>query len=183
MLLRYVFFGDGASNQGSFHEALNLASVWKLPVLFVCINNHYGMSTHISKSMNIDDISIRASSYNMKGLALDGNDVVLVYEETLKAKEYVKTEGPMLLVLNTYRQLGHSKSDAQVYRSEDEVGEWKKRDPIILFRKYLLDEKQIPEKILRNLDNQAVQDALTFAENSPEPKIETLFDDVFADSV
>jgi len=178
------FFGDGASNQGSFHEALNLASVWKLPVLFVCINNHYGMSTHISKSMNIDDISVRAASYNMKGLSLDGNDVVLVYEETLKAKEYVKAQGPMLMVLNTYRVLGHSKSDAQVYRSKEEVGGWKKRDPIKLFRKYLLEKKNISENLLEQLDNQAaqdIQDALAFAESSPEPKIETLFDDVFAD--
>ncbi len=178
------FFGDGATNQGTFHEALNLASVWKLPVLFVCINNHYGMSTHISKSMNIDDISVRADSYNMKGLSLDGNDVVLVYKETLKAKQYVKTQGPMLMVLNTYRLLGHSKSDAQVYRSKEEVDKWKKRDPIILFRKYLLKEQHISEKILKNLENQAVQDildALAFAEGSPEPEIETLFHDVYAD--
>ena len=178
------FFGDGATNQGSFHEALNLASVWKLPVLFVCINNHYGMSTHISKSMNIDDISTRARSYNMKGLSLDGNDVVLVYEETKKAKEYVKTEGPMLMVLNTYRLWGHSKSDSQVYRSKEEVGEWEKRDPIKLFREYLLEKVHISGDDLTQLDDQAVQDiedALAFAESSPEPKIETLFDDVFAD--
>jgi len=178
------FFGDGATNQGSFHESLNLASVWKLPVLFVCINNYYGLSTHISKSMNIDDISARAASYNMKGHSLDGNDVVLVYKETLKAKEYVKKQGPMLMVLNTYRLSGHSKSDSQVYRSKEEVSGWKKKDPIILFRKYLLEEKQIPENVLENLDKHAVQDiedALAFAESSPEPKIETLFDDVYAD--
>ncbi|MBL7006260.1 MAG: thiamine pyrophosphate-dependent dehydrogenase E1 component subunit alpha [Spirochaetia bacterium] len=178
------FFGDGAANEGSFHESLNLASIWKLPVLFVCINNQYGMSTHISKSMNIDDISIRAASYNMKGLSLDGNDVVLVYKETLKAKEYVKKHGPMLMVLHTYRLLGHSKSDAQVYRAKEEVKSWRKKDPILLFRKYLLTEKKIPETVLKQLEDQAAQDilnALAFAESSPEPMAEKLFEDIFAD--
>ena len=119
------YFGDGAANEGSFHESLNLASVWQLPIIYVCTNNLYGMSMHVQKSMNIDDISLRAASYGMKGLTLDGNDVVTIYEETKKAKEYVKTNGPMLMVLNTYRWMGHSKSDAQLYREKEEVELWK----------------------------------------------------------
>jgi pyruvate dehydrogenase E1 component alpha subunit len=178
------FFGDGAANEGAFHESLNLASVWDLPVLFVCTNNLYGMSTHVSKSMNIEDISIRAASYGIKGLALDGNDVVNIYEETKKAKEYVKKNGPMLMVLNTYRWMGHSKSDAQLYRTKEEVNEWKERCPIKRHRDYLLEQKIFTEKELDEMQQQAaadVREAVEFAENSPEPKIENIFDDVYAD--
>lgn len=177
------FFGDGASNEGAFHESLNMASVWNLPILFVCTNNYYGMSTHVSKSMNVDDISVRAKSYGIKGLALDGNDVANIYEETLKAKEYVKKNGPMLMVLNTYRWMGHSKSDSQLYRTKEEVKEWKKKDPIKRHKEFLLAEKILTEKQIIALDEQAKQDiakAVEFAENSPEPKIENIFDDVYA---
>jgi TPP-dependent pyruvate/acetoin dehydrogenase alpha subunit len=178
------FFGDGASNQGAFHEALNLASVWKLPVLFVCTNNYYAMSTHVSKSMNIDDISIRAKSYGIKGLALDGNDVVKIYEETVKAKKHVKENGPMLMVLNTYRWMGHSKSDAQAYRTKDEVKEWKEKCPIKRYHEYLTKEGIATAEELDELDARAAKDidaAVEFAENSPEPVIENIFDDVYAD--
>lgn len=177
------FFGDGAANEGSFHEALNLASVWKLPVLFVCTNNYYGMSTHVSKSMNIDDISIRAKSYGIKGLALDGNDVVKIYEETLKAKAYVKKNGPMLMVLNTYRWMGHSKSDPQAYRTKEEVKEWKEKCPIKRYNDFLINTGLATPEELSALDVQAAADidrAVAFAENSPEPKIENIFDDVYA---
>lgn len=177
------FFGDGATNEGAFHESLNLASVWKLPVLFVCTNNLYGMSTHIDKSMNITDISVRASSYGMKGIALDGNDVVNIYEETLKAKEYVRENGPMLMVLNTYRWMGHSKSDPQAYRTKDEVKDWKQRCPIKRHRELLIKEKILSEKEITALEKQAVEDirkAVDFAEASPEPRIETIYDDLYA---
>jgi acetoin:2,6-dichlorophenolindophenol oxidoreductase subunit alpha len=178
------FFGDGAANEGNFHESLNLASVWDLPIIFVCVNNYYGMSTHINKSMNIDDISIRADSYGMKGIALDGNDAVTIYEETVKGKEYVKKNGPMLMVLNTYRWMGHSKSDAQLYRTKEEVNEWKKKCPIKRMRTYLVDNKITDDAALDKLDKQAEQDienAIEYANNSPEPKIEDIFEDVFAD--
>jgi pyruvate dehydrogenase E1 component alpha subunit len=178
------FFGDGAANEGAFHESLNLASVWKLPVVFVCTNNLYGMSTHVNQSMNIEDISIRATSYGIKGLALDGNDVMNIYEETKKAKEYVKEHGPMLMVLNTYRWMGHSKSDAQLYRSKEEVEQWKERCPIKRHRDYLLEHKIFTEKELDEMQQQAadaVKAAVEYAENSPEPKIENIFDDVYAD--
>jgi len=177
------FFGDGATNEGVFHESLNLASVWKLPLLFVCTNNYYGMSTHVSKTMNIDDISVRASSYGMKGVALDGNDVLLIYEETLKAKKYVKKNGPMLMVLNTYRWMGHSKSDAQVYRTKDEVNEWKKKCPIKRLNAYLLKEGIATKKELDALDKQGeedIQKAVEFAENSPELPLEKIMEEVYA---
>ena len=178
------FFGDGAANEGNFHESLNLASVWDLPIIFVCVNNYYGMSTHINKSMNIEDISIRADSYGMKGIALDGNDVITIYEETKKAKKYVKENGPMLMVLNTYRWMGHSKSDAQLYRTKEEVNEWKKKCPIKRMRKYLIDNNITDDAALDKLDKQAEQDieeAIEYANNSPEPKIEDIFEDVFAE--
>lgn len=177
------FFGDGASNNGTFHEAINLASIWKLPIIFVCENNTYGMSTHVSRSMNIKDISVRSVSYGIKGLALDGNDVLLIYEETLKAKEYVKKNGPMLMVLNTYRTTGHSKSDANVYRTREEIEVWKEKCPIKRFKAYLLERKIFTEKEIANMENQAasdIEEAYKFAESSPEPALETALEDVYA---
>ena len=178
------FFGDGACNGGTFHESLNLASVWKLPLLFVCVNNLYGMSTHIKKAMNIANVAVRAASYGMPGETIDGNDVIAVYEETVRSSKYVKTHGPKLLVLDTYRWMGHSKSDPQAYRSKQEVDEWKKRCPIKRFRNRLIDNGIAEEDQLTALDRQAAQDveaAVAFAENSPEPKIDTIYDDVYAD--
>lgn len=178
------YFGDGASNGGNFHESLNLASVWDLPIIFVCINNYYGMSTHIKKSMNIEDISVRAGSYGIKGIAVDGNDVIKIYEETEKAKKYVKENGPVLMVLNTYRWMGHSKSDAQVYRTKEEVNEWKEKCPIKRLKKYLLDEKIADNSEIEAIEKRAeeeIRKALEFAEESPEPKIEDIYEDVFAD--
>ena len=177
------FFGDGAANQGAFHESLNLASVWKLPVLFVCTNNYYGMSTHISRSMNIEDISLRAGSYGMRGIALDGNDILTVYRETLKAREYVLENGPMLMVLNTYRWMGHSKSDSQLYRTKEEVNAWKEKCPVKRYRETLLAEKLFTPAELDEMDRKAEEDiaaAVAFAEASPEPRIENIFDDVYA---
>ena len=177
------YFGDGATNEGAFHESLNLASIWKLPIIYVCTNNLYGMSTHVNRAMNIEDIAIRATSYGIKGITLDGNDVMTIYEETLKAKKYVKEHGPMLMVLNTYRWMGHSKSDAQVYREKEEVEQWKEKCPIKRHREYLLEKKIFTEKELNEMQKQATEEiakALEFAENSPEPKIENIFDDLYA---
>jgi len=178
------FFGDGAANEGTFHESLNLASIWKLPVLFVCTNNYYGMSNHVSKSMNISDIAVRADSYGIKGLSIDGNDLIGIYEETIKARKYVREHGPMLLVLNTYRWMGHSKSDPQAYRTKKEVADWKKKCPIKRYRDYLLENRIATTVELDQLDKKAARDidaAVEFAEKSPEPRIENIFDDVYAD--
>ena len=177
------FFGDGATNEGAFHESLNLASVWQLPVLFVCTNNLYGMSTHVSKSMHIDDISIRASSYGMKGISLDGNDILTIYQETRKARDYVLKNGPMFMVLNTYRWMGHSKSDPQVYRTKEEVNSWKEKCPIKRFREYLLSKGVFTQAELDGFDKRAQDDiekAVAFAESSQELSIDRIFDDVYA---
>ena len=177
------FFGDGAANEGSFHEALNLASIWKLPVLFVCENNQYGMSMSKKRAMNIEDVAVRASSYGMPGKTIDGNDVLLVYEEAKKARDYVIKNGPMLLVCNTYRYLGHSKSDANVYRTKEEIAAWKEKDPIKRFKKYLIENKLLSEEEIEKVDARAKEDietAVKFAEESPYPSLDTILDDVYA---
>lgn len=177
------FFGDGAANEGAFHEALNLASVWKLPILFVCVNNYYAMSTHLSLHMNIKDISVRAKSYGIPGFSLDGNDVVAVYTATLEAKKRILENGPELMVLNTYRIMGHSKSDPQTYRTRDEVEAWKKKDPLLLFRNRLVEAGEFLASDLDALDAQAARDvaeAVEYAETSPEPKVEEALQDVLA---
>jgi len=177
------FFGDGASNQGTFHESLNLASVWKLPILFACVNNCYGMSMRVNNSMNISDISTRASSYGIPGVSVDGNDVVAVYEATRKAREHVRTQGPVLMVLNTYRILGHSKSDAGAYRTKDEVEEWKRKDPIKRMKTWLLDKHLSTEAKLAAMDAKAektIEEALAYAEASPEPSLDAIEEDLYA---
>ncbi|OVE81708.1 pyruvate dehydrogenase [bacterium M21] len=177
------FFGDGASNQGTFHEALNMASIWKLPVLFLCVNNQYGMSMHVDQHMNITDISKRAVGYGIKGQAIDGNDIFEVYKAVKSARKYVAKNGPMLLVANTYRVMGHSKSDANVYREKKVIEAWKKKCPIVRMRNELLDEKLFTEDELTAIQKQAEQDikaAVEFANNSPEPKLENVMDDVYA---
>jgi pyruvate dehydrogenase E1 component alpha subunit len=177
------FFGDGATNQGTFHESLNLASIWKLPVLFICEDNKYGMSMSRYLSMNIQDIAIRASSYGIPGKTIDGNDAVLVYDETREARKYVRENGPMLLVCDTYRFCGHSKSDANVYRTKNEIAEWKVKDPIKRMRAYLLENKVCTESeiiIIEDHAKQTIEDAVNFAENSPYPSIDTIQDDVYA---
>ncbi len=177
------FFGDGATNQGTFHESLNLASIWKLPVLFVCEDNKYGMSMSRYLSMNVEDIAVRASSYGIPGKTIDGNDAAAVYEETRSAHEYVRKNGPMLLVCNTYRYLGHSKSDANVYRTKNEIAEWKANDPIKRFRTYLLENKIQSDSEIKEIEERAkkaMEDAVNFAENSPYPSIDTIMDDVYS---
>jgi pyruvate dehydrogenase E1 component alpha subunit len=177
------FFGDGASNEGSFHESLNLASIWKLPVLFVCEDNKYGMSMSSKRSMAINDIATRAASYGMKGKTIDGNDVIGVYEETKKAREYVRKNGPMLLVCDTYRYLGHSKSDANKYRTKEEIESWKQKDPIKRMRAYLIEKNLFAAGELDAIEaraKQKIEDAVTFAQNSPYPSIDTILDDVYA---
>ena len=177
------FFGDGASNEGSFHEALNLASIWKLPVVFFCENNLYGMSMGAGKSMNIEDVAMRAAAYGIPGKVVDGNNVLEVYQATLEAREYVRHNGPMLLEAKTYRWLGHSKSDANIYRTKDEIAEWKEKCPIKSFRKYLADNSIFDSSELDAIEKQAALDierALEFAEQSPYPSFDSICEDVYA---
>ena len=180
------FFGDGATNEGSFHEALNLASVWKVPVIFYYINNGYGISTSIKKVTNIEHIYERAVAYGIPGYFIeDGNDVLAVYETFKKAVDYVrKGNGPVLIESITYRWFGHSSSDPGKYRTKEEVDEWKKKDPILKFRKYLVENKLATDEELDKLEEvskQKIEASVEFAKNSPEPTIESAFEDIYAD--
>jgi pyruvate dehydrogenase E1 component alpha subunit len=177
------FFGDGATNEGSFHESLNLASIWKLPVLFICEDNKYGMSTHRSRSMAVDDIAVRAMSYGMKAQTVDGNDVIAVYEAVKKARQYVRSNGPVLLVCDTYRYHGHSKSDKNKYRTADEIESWKKKDPISRMRADLVSQGLFAAAELDAMETaarQRIEDAVAFANNSPYPSVDTVTDGVYA---
>ncbi|MGI6331220.1 MAG: thiamine pyrophosphate-dependent dehydrogenase E1 component subunit alpha [Zhaonellaceae bacterium] len=182
------FFGDGASNQGIFHESLNLAAVWKLPILFVCENNGFGISVPTWQSTAVEDISVRAQGYNMPGYTVDGNDVYAIYEVAEKAIERAKEGlGPTLIECKTYRHLGHWTGDPQPYRTREEIEEWKeKNDPIKRMREKML-EKGIAtaEKLdeIERLAAQETEEAVQFALNSPEPDPSTLMDDVFYEGV
>ncbi len=177
------FFGDGATNQGSFHEALNLASVWKLPVLFICEDNQYGLSMSRSRAMNVADIAKRAQSYGMLSKTIDGNDAVGVYREAVKAADEVRKNGPMLLVCETYRIHGHSKSDKNVYRTAQEIAQWREKDPIVRMRADLLAEGVVSAEELESIDcraREAMDAALAFAQSSPYPSTDTVCDGVYA---
>lgn len=176
------FFGDGASNTGSFHEGINLAGVWKLPVIFVCENNQYAMGTNVKFATAVDDIAKRAIGYGIAGIIADGNDVVDVY---LKGKEAVARakagQGPTLIECKTYRIKGHSKYDPATYRPKEEVEAWLKRDPIKLYHTKLLSSN-IEEKVLSSIEKETMEiigHAVDFAQESPKPAVETAAEDVY----
>ena len=177
------FFGDGAANQGTFHESLNLASIWNLPVVFVCENNLYAQSTSQRFHMNVEDVSARASGYNIPGVTADGMDVLAVYEVAKAAVDSArKGEGPTLIEYKTYRYHGHYIGDPGAgYRTDEELNQWKERDPIKSFRKTLLDEN-IPEDELDAIVKRAEEDvdeAIQFSKDSPYPDVEETFTDVY----
>lgn len=178
------FFGDGSTNEGAFHESLNLASVWNLPVIFFCENNQYGMSGSIKEMTNIQHIAERAASYGIPGEIVDGNDLLEVTEVTKKAVERAQNgEGPTLIEAKTYRWRGHSRSDARKYRTRDEEKEWKTKDPIELFKNKLIEENMLTEEAFLEIEEQVkkeIEAAVEFAENSPIPGEETLETDIFA---
>lgn len=180
-----AFFGDGASNEGAFHEAMNLASVWGLPVLFVCTNNTYGMSTHISKVMKNTNIADRAIPYGMKAVTVDGNDVLAVYHAVKEARKYAhENSEPMLIVENTYRISGHSKSDGNLYRTKEEIAQWKEKCPIKRFIKTLLEEKIATQDEIDTIDKETtrlIDEAVQYAIDCPYPKLEDVYNDVYAD--
>ena len=177
-------FGDGAANQGIFHEALNMAAIWKLPVVYLCENNQYAMSMSVKKSFAIPDISERAAAYGMPGVTVDGNDILAVYEAVSAAAERARAgDGPTLVEAKTYRWKGHSKNDPAVYRTKEEVEEWKARDPIRRFRGKLIGEGVITEAEADEIDKaaeKAIADAYEFAQNSPEPSVDTIMEGVYA---
>jgi TPP-dependent pyruvate/acetoin dehydrogenase alpha subunit len=178
------FTGDAGTNTGSFHEAMNMASVWKLPVVFVIENNQFGVSTRISECTNIADLSRRASSYGVPGVRVDGNDVLAVHVAASAAVERARRgEGPTLLVTETYRVEGHYAGEPEVYRERAEVEEHRKNDPIKRFREYLLAEERADEDELTEIDTaikQEMAEALEFARQSPEPDPATALDYIYA---
>jgi pyruvate dehydrogenase E1 component alpha subunit len=178
------FFGDGAANQGCFHEALNMAAIWSLPIVYVCENNQYGMSMSTRRALAIERIAQRADAYGMPGVTVDGNDVLEVYEAAKKAVEKARSgAGPVLLECVTYRWKGHSKSDQELYRTKAEIQAWKKRDPITRFRKLLVSEGVITEEEAATIEGDAhrtIARALEYAQSSPEPDVDTILEGVYA---
>jgi pyruvate dehydrogenase E1 component alpha subunit len=178
------YFGDGASNEGEFHESLNMASTWKLPVVFICDNNQYGMSMHVTKVMNIEHISERAASYGIPGTTVDGNDVLAVYDAVMTAGEHARSgQGPSLVDCLSYRWRGHSKSDRNLYRTPQEIEEWKTKCPIRRYKKVLVDaavmtndEVEAIDQAAKTAIDRAAEEALTF----PEPSPENMEDEVYA---
>jgi pyruvate dehydrogenase E1 component alpha subunit len=178
-------FGDGATNIGYFHEALNLAKIWNLRVLWVCENNIYGMGTSVERASAVSEIRQRAEGYNMKSARVDGMDVIKVHEAAQEAIEYVRSNSqPYLLEVTTYRYRGHSMGDPERYRKQEEVKKWQENDPIGIFRKHLLEKKTISAKALDEIEAQVeeeVNKAVEFAEASPEPALEDLFKNVYVE--
>jgi len=179
------FLGDGASNEGAIHESMNLAATWKLPVLFILVNNTYGMSTPLSRVVNDTDLTKRAIPYGMKSLECDGNDVIAVYETVSEARKYaVEGNGPVLVVEHTYRTSGHSKSDGNQYRTKEEIQYWKERSPILRFRKRLTEAGVFTDAQIDEIQAQAdeiVEKAVAYAKAQPQPKVQDLEADVYAE--
>ncbi|MCW4055551.1 MAG: thiamine pyrophosphate-dependent dehydrogenase E1 component subunit alpha [Candidatus Bathyarchaeota archaeon] len=178
------FFGDGASNQGTFHEGINMAAIWKLPVLYVCENNLYAMGTRQTQIMAIRDVAKRAEAYGIPGITVDGNDALAVYKAAQEAVDRARGgEGSTLIECKTYRQKGHSRWDPAAYRPREEVEDWLRRDPIRRMRKHLLDAKCLSETEAAKIEKEteaAVEGAVEFAVASPYPKPEEALEDVYA---
>lgn len=178
------FFGDGSSNQGTFHESLNMASAWKLPVVFVCENNLYAVSVSFQRVSNVEYIADRAVAYGIPGAIVDGNDVFAVYEAVEQAVERARAgEGPTLIECRTYRQRGHYEGDPMVYRSKEEMTEWKMRCPIALLRSELLRIYPAHDVKLLHIETEVskeIEDAVDFAKSAPYPEKGDVLTDVYA---
>ncbi len=180
------YFGDAAANIGSFHEALNISALWKLPVVFVVENNRYGMGTALERAASIEDLATRAGSYGMSSGTVDGMDVMAVYHATTEAVDRARQGSPTLLDIQTYRFVGHSMSDPVhgVYRTQEEVEEEKRRDPIFRFFNQLEEQGLMTHDEFEALDDAAraeVEDAAEFADSSPDPAPDELYNDIYAD--
>lgn len=178
------FFGDGATNIGTFHEAINMGAIWNLPVVYVCENNKYGASTSVDKVMKVEHVSDRAAAYGIPGETMDGNDVESVYRAMSRAGERARAgAGPTLLELETYRFSGHSRSDPGRYRPQEEVAAWKERDPLELYEKALMAQGYLREGEASQIKasvEQELDEAVKYAEGGPDPAPEECLTDVFA---
>jgi pyruvate dehydrogenase E1 component alpha subunit len=180
-----VFFGDGAANEGAFHESLNMASIWTLPVVFVCENNKYGMSMDIAKAMAVANVADRAAAYAMPGVVVDGNDLPAVAAASRVAVARARDGGgPTLVECKTYRLRGHSKSDRNLYRTKDEIEGWRARDPIRRLESELVATGRFDAATLATIEADAAREierALEFAKSSPDPDPADLTRDVYAE--
>lgn len=178
------FFGEAAVNQGIFHESLNMAQLWKLPVIYICENNQYGMGTSQARAMSISSVARKAEGYGMTGEYVDGMDVMAVREATMRAIDRARKESlPTLLEVRAYRFMGHSMSDPGKYRTAEEIKKYQQRDPIVIFKESLLEAKVISEQDYEDIENrakEAVEAAIKFAEESPFPDESELYTDVYA---
>ncbi|MDR2834244.1 MAG: thiamine pyrophosphate-dependent dehydrogenase E1 component subunit alpha [Streptococcaceae bacterium] len=182
----FSYGGDGSTNQGSFHESVNMASIWNLPVVFFIENNLYAISGRVEKMMNVENISVRAKAYGIQGVTIDGNDLIAVINATYEAVEKARRgEGPTLIESMTYRVKGHSKSDNKHYRPDEEVNEWRQnRDPLKLTKEKFIQAgifSQEEAEEIRLRSRQRIQEAIIFAQESPVVGVDTLFTDIFAD--
>lgn len=177
-------FGEGATNIGFFHEALNLSKVWQLPVLWVCENNLYGMGTAVEKASAVSEIHRKADGYDIPHVSVNGMDVLEVRQVAEKCLDHVRSgSGPFFLEAVTYRFRGHSMGDPERYRDPEEVKKWQQEDPIGIYNRYLVEKEMAGSEELRELENNTVVEvdqAVEFAEASPEPTADTLFDDIYA---
>jgi len=181
------FFGEAAVNQGAFHESLNMAQLWKLPCVYICENNQYGMGTSLARAMSLRDVSQKACAYEMASEFVDGMDVLAVREAVERAVERGRKDYlPTLLEIRTYRFMGHSMSDPGNYRTRAEIEKYQERDPIKLFTASLKEENIVDDMLLEQIDAQVreqVEQAVRFAEESPLPNPEELYTDVYANPI
>jgi len=182
-----AIFGDGATNGGEFHEAMNMAALWKLPVVFLCENNFYAMGTHISHDSAVQEVYRKAAAYDMPSSRVDGMDVLAVREAAANAIDHARSgQGPYLLEAVTYRFRGHSMADPEMYRSKEEVEEWRKRDPITQFRDKLMEQGVLTKEQNQGIEQEVtaeIDEAVRFAEESPEPPPEALYQDLYSEPV
>ena len=178
------FFGDGAASSGAFHESMELSVLFQVPVVYVCENNQYAMSFPANRWTNSQRLASFAACYGMPGKSVDGNDLLAVLEAVNEAVKYTRSgKGPSLVVCDTYRWRGHSKSDRNRYRTQEEIDEWKEKDPIERFIIYTMNKKLLTEKDVESVKAQArddIENARQFAESSPDPDVTTLEEGVYA---
>ena len=181
------FFGDGSTNQGTFHESLNMASIWKLPIVFVCENNHYGISMSQARHQAIKDVADRAAAYNMPGISVDGNDPLAVYEAAFEAVARARAgKGPTLIECKTYRQHGHFEGDPATYKPKEEQAAWMVKDPLPRFARFLIDNGVMSAEEVEAVDKKVakeIEDAIGIAEAQPIPSPESSVVDVYSDIV
>jgi pyruvate dehydrogenase E1 component alpha subunit len=178
------YFGDGAIHQGVFHETLNMARIWNLPIVFICENNQYGMGTDYRRVSSVFDYSVMGASYEMPSWQVDGMNVLGVYEETLKAVKIAREDKiPVLLEIKTYRYRGHSMSDPARYRTREELEEYKNQDPILILKIEMMDAGLLTDEEFNDLDKKCKDisnESVKFAEESEEPPLEAMYEDIYA---